>query len=245
MTDTNDTPQPVEPWRKGSAPPFDSERAKAAAYKAAARRQADREELAALRRERVQLEKALARQADRCAGLEAQAVELRADARAARAGEAAARRELERLAAAQADKARRTPVPNAPPIDLGATLDAAAVGSVRTLAAVLRSLATASRTGDLVRSGADAAALLDGVTRAAVAVQALADRVAAAPVRRGRAAAPIEAGAVDIAALAESIRARASLPAADDTVTRGNALHVSATPPAPVDLVALELPDVD
>lgn len=230
MTDTNDTNPPAA--RPKRTPPeggrtFDADRARAAQAAGVEAQRARRERLAELERERGHLDRALARQAEQIATLQAAAIEHRAAEKAARAEAAALRRKVEQMTAAAHSKAKRTPAAPAPSVDLVELVEGASSVAVRTLSAVLRSLATASRTGELWRSGADAAALLDGVTRAAVAVQALADRAAAAPVRRASRPAAIEAGAVDIAALAESIRARAALPVLSTSSSRDDASPVS------------------
>lgn len=186
-------------------PPITADTAREMQARSAAARRAnkerEREQLAAA----AKLDKVTQRLEAQLGETRAQLLEARADARAARAETVALRRRLEDQAAALAKAQQQNGTRRTAPPDPAADLDAAATGAVHTLRAVLRALATAARGGEIVRSGADAAALLDGIVRAAAAVQALQERAAAAPARRRPAT--IEAAGQDLGALVEKVRA--------------------------------------
>ncbi|MFM1966796.1 MAG: hypothetical protein RL134_2521 [Actinomycetota bacterium] len=200
-------PDPATTPRKPTppGPPITADTAREMQARSAAARRAnkerEREQVAAA----AKLDKLTQRLEAQLGEARAQLLEQKADARAARAEAAALRRRLEEQAAALAKAQAAHGTRRTEPTDPAEMLDSAATGAMHTLRAVLRALATAARTGELVRSGADAAALLDGIVRAAAAVQALQERAAVAPGRRRPAA--IEAAGQDLGALVEKVRA--------------------------------------
>lgn len=212
-------------------PPINADNAREMQARAMQSRRANTERTRQMKKEHAallrQVEKMEAALADRAAAI----VEAKADARAARSELAGMRRRLEAEVAARAEAERRTAPAGTPRHDPGEALDAAATGAVRTLSSVLRSLATAARTGEAWRSGADAAALLDGIVRAAAAVQALQDRAAAGAAGSRRSSSStlpaIEASASDVGAIVGDLRARLQLGGVGEPVSRKATDHYS------------------
>lgn len=198
----------------GLAPSItDSDQAREYQRRAVASRLAKKEQTREMEKEHAQQARQIQKLETSLADARAAIIEAKADAKVARGETAAIRRRLEAEVTARAAAEKRAPNGNRPALDPLEVLDRAAADAVRTLSSTFRALATAAKAGEGWRSGADAGALLDALVRSAAALQAMQATSAGSSTSTRRPAAAIEAGAVDVATLASSLRARLEMAA--------------------------------
>jgi myosin heavy subunit len=203
--------------------PFTSETAREAARKSNESRERNKrertEENQKLRDELAAMVREARKQSKQIADLRAELVGARAERRVARQDAEAMRRRLEATEQASARKVAQAVAQSkkqGKPVDAVAPSVAermaeAELGAIRTLRSILATLATEARGGSLIRSGADAAALLDSVGRAVDHLAVLTERVATSSVSGRRRTQPaIEATGTDALELVAELRKRMS-----------------------------------